>query len=118
MNSPKTPLRIGDVVLVDLGYLGKVRPCLILAPYPDSQHSQTIVAPLTTESRGGEAEIGFPKPRWLDEPCVVNLAGLAGVERAKIKRQLGVFPAEKLKEAKAILAMILGLEQPPVQPGT
>src|SRR5580698_3103870 len=47
----------GDVVLVDLGYVAKVRPCIVVSiPNADSQRNMSVVAPLTTEIRGGECE--------------------------------------------------------------
>jgi mRNA-degrading endonuclease toxin of MazEF toxin-antitoxin module len=57
-NSPKN----GDIVMVDLGFVAKVRPCLVLCARPDSQRTISIIAPLTGEIRGGESEIAFPKP--------------------------------------------------------
>ncbi len=108
-------LRSGDVVLVDLGMAAKVRPCVVLAPYPDSQRSLAIVAPLTTEIRGGECEIPFQKPAWLARVCVLNVAGILGIDRARIQRRLGPFPPDKLTRARAVLAKALGLE--PSSPG-
>jgi mRNA interferase MazF len=108
-NSPKN----GDVVMANLGFVAKVRPCVVLAHQPDSQRNLAIVAPLTTEIRGGEAEIGFPKPAWLQQTCVLNLAGLLGIEHARIERRLGPFPPDKFQKAKQVLAKILELEKPP-----
>ncbi len=110
-NSPKN----GDIVLVDLGMAAKVRPCLVLSAGPDSQRNVSIIAPLTGEMRGGESEVAFPKPPWLAKPCVVNLSGLGSVERHRIHRYLGRFPADKFKEVRSILTRILDLENPPVQ---
>jgi hypothetical protein len=47
-------------VLVDLGMVAKVRPCLILCANPDSERTVLLVPPLTSEVRGGESEIAFP----------------------------------------------------------
>ena len=53
----------GDVVLVDLGMSAKVRPCVVISiGSPDSQRNMSVVVPMTTEIRGGECEIPFPKP--------------------------------------------------------
>ena len=109
-NSPKA----GDIVLIDLGMTAKVRPCLMLCGNPDSQRTVAIFAPITKEIRGGESEIAFPKPPWLKEDSVVNLSGIGSVERRRIQRRLGPFPAEKFQEVKAVLAKMLDLEQPPV----
>jgi mRNA interferase MazF len=99
-NFPKN----GDIVLVDLGMVAKVRPCLVLCGNPDSERTVSIVAPLTTEVRGGESEVSFPKPPWLAKPCVVNLSGLGSVERHRIQRRLGPFPPASFETAKRVLA--------------
>ena len=104
--------RNGDIVLVDLGLVAKVRPCLVICAEPDSQRTVSIVAPLTTEIRGGESEVDFPKPAWLRQTCVVNLSGLGSVERRRFERHLGQFPAERLKKVKAALLKILDLGEP------
>lgn len=55
----------GDILLVDLGMVAKIRPCLVLCANPDSERTVSLVAPLTCEVRRGESEIPFPKPPWL-----------------------------------------------------
>jgi len=100
----------GDILLVDLGMAAKVRPCLVLCANPDSKRTVSLVAPLTTEIRGGESEIPFPKPPWLAKPCVVNLSGLGSVERHRLQRRLGQFPPDKFQEAKQVLAKMFGLD--------
>jgi mRNA-degrading endonuclease toxin of MazEF toxin-antitoxin module len=56
----------GDVVTVDLGAVAKVRPCVVVSILKaDSQRNMSVVAPMTTEARGGECEVPFPKPPWL-----------------------------------------------------
>jgi mRNA interferase MazF len=104
INSPEN----GDIVLVDLGMVAKVRPCLVLCANPDSERTVSIVAPLTTEVRGGQSEIAFAKPPWLAKPCVVNLSGLGSVERHRIQRRLGRFPQESFEEAKKVIAEMFG----------
>jgi len=107
-NFPKN----GDILLVDLGMVAKIRPCLVLCADPDSERTVSLVAPLTSEVRGGESEVSFPKPPWLAKPCVANLSGLGSVERHRLQRRLGQFPPEKFDEAKKVLARMLGLEHP------
>ncbi len=100
----------GDVVLVDLGFAAKVRPCVVVSiAQPDRQRNMAVVVPLTTEIRGGECEIRFTKPPWLRQESVVNVLGIAGVDHAKILRRLAAFPAEKLKEIETTLKHILAL---------
>jgi mRNA interferase MazF len=105
-----TNFKRGDVVLVDLGYVAKVRPCFVLSmPDADGRRNMSVVAPLTTEIRGGECEAPFPKPRWLAEESVVNLIGLVGVDNAKIGRMLGSVPNDTLDAIDETLIRLLGL---------
>ena len=100
----------GDVVIVDLGMAAKVRPCVVVSvSKPDSQRNMAVVVPMTTEIRGGECEIRFPKPVWLRQESVVNVLGIAGVDNAKIERRLAAFPADKMSEIESVLKRMLGL---------
>jgi mRNA interferase MazF len=39
-----TSFKRGDVVLVDLGYVAKVRPCVVISiPNPDSRRNMSVV---------------------------------------------------------------------------
>jgi mRNA-degrading endonuclease toxin of MazEF toxin-antitoxin module len=69
----------------------------------------SVVAPLTTEIRGGECEVAFPKPRWLAEESVVNLIGLVGVDNARIGRLLGPLPSNSLDAMDEALVRLFGL---------
>jgi len=105
-----TGFKRGDVVLVDLGMAAKVRPCVVISvSNPDSQRNMSVVVPMTTEIRGGECEIKFPKPVWLRQESAVNVLGIAGVDNAKIERRLSAFPAEKMLEIESVLKRALGL---------
>jgi mRNA interferase MazF len=105
-----TSFKRGDVVLVDLGYVAKVRPCVVISvPNADSWRNMSVVAPLTTEIRGGECEVPFPKPKWLAEESVVNLIGLVGVDNAKIQRMLGPLPTDSLDAIDQGLFRLFGL---------
>jgi mRNA interferase MazF len=105
-----TSFKRGDVVLVDLGYVAKVRPCVVVSiPNADSRRNMSVVAPLTTQIRGGECEVPFPKPRWLLEESVVNLVGLVGVDNAKIQRSLGPLPNGCLDAVDEVLLRLFGL---------
>ena len=100
----------GDVVVVDLGMTAKVRPCVVVSiGQPDRQRNMSVVVPMTTEIRGGEAEIRFPKPAWLRQESVVNALGIAGVDNAKIERRIAAFPLDKMAELESVLKRLLGL---------
>ena len=99
----------GDVVLADLGYVAKVRPALVVSILrPDSQRNITVLAPITTEVRGSECEVAFPKPQWMTQTSVVNLVAILGVENHKILRRLGRFPGD-MEAVDEGLARMLGL---------
>ena len=99
----------GDVVVVDFGMTAKTRPCVVVSiGQPDRQRNLSVV-PMTTEIRGGECEIRFPKPAWLRQESVVNVLGIAGVDNAKIERRLAAFPADKMLEIESVLKRVLGL---------
>lgn len=100
----------GDVVVVDLGMVAKVRPCVVVSiNNPDSHRSMSVVVPMTTEVRGGAYEIAFPKPAWLRQESVVNLLGIAGVDNSKIERRIAAFPADRMLEIESGLRRLFGL---------
>jgi len=100
----------GDVVVVDLGMAAKTRPCVVVSiGQPDRQRNMSVVVPMTTEIRGGECEIPFPKPVWLRQESVVNVLGIAGVDNAKIERRISAFPADKMVQIESVLKRLLGL---------
>ena len=68
-----------------------------------------VVVPMTTEIRGGECEISFPKPPWLRQESVMNVPGSAGVDNAKIERRIAAFPADKISKIEFVLKRLLGL---------
>jgi mRNA interferase MazF len=100
----------GDVVVVDLGFAAKVRPCVVISTSnPDRQRNMSVVVPMTTEIRGGECEVSFPKPVWLRQESVINVLGIAGVDNSKIERRLAAFPADKMLEVECVLKRLLHL---------
>jgi mRNA interferase MazF len=107
-----TSFNRGDVVMVDLGMAAKARPCVVVSVgQSDRQRNMSVVVPMTTEIRGGECEIQFPKPAWLRQESVVNVLGIAGVDNAKIERRIAAFPADKMLEIESVLKRMLGLQK-------
>ena len=100
----------GDVVIVDLGMMAKTRPCVVVSVrQPDKERNMSVVVPMTTEIRGGECEVAFPKPAWLNQESVVNVLGIAGVDNAKIIRRIAPFPKAVFSEVMDVAAQMLGL---------
>jgi len=105
-----TKFERGDVVVVDLGMTGKTRPCVVASiRQPDRQRNMSVVVPMTTEIRGGECEVAFPKPAWLAQESVVNVLGMAGVDNARIVRRITPFPKEPFDKILEVAAQMLGL---------
>jgi mRNA interferase MazF len=101
----------GDVVLVDLGMVAKTRPCVVVSSrQPDRRRNLAVVVPLTTEIRGGDCEVAFPKPRWLRQESGVNVLGIAGVDCAWIVRRIAPFPKGPLAGVMDATARMLGLD--------
>ena len=101
------PLKRGDVHLVDLGMAAKSRPCVVISiPKADSRRNMSVIAPLTTQPRGGECEVPFPKPGWLQDESVINLGG---VDNAKIGRWIGQLQPATLDKVNDGLVRLFGL---------
>ena len=96
--------------MVDLGMAAKLRPCVILSnPNTDSRRNMSVIAPLTSQPRGGEMEISFPKPAWLHDESVVNLIGLGGVDNARIGRRIGQLQKATMDKIEDGLVRLFGL---------
>ena len=60
---PLRPIQRGELWLVDLGYLGKVRPVLVVSvPFLDHERTLCIVVPRTTSVIGTQFEISIEHP--------------------------------------------------------
>ena len=82
----------GEVWLIDLGYVAKTRPCLILSiPANDQERALVTVVIHTTALRGTDFEVsiatGFLKPGAFDAQNIVT------VPHAKLIRKLGTLTA-------------------------
>lgn len=102
------PLR-GEVWLVDLGMVAKIRPCLILsvrADGPDDRALATVVAH-TTSVRGTLFEIGVAA-RFL-KPGVFDAQNILSIPHAKFVRRLGVLAPEQMSSVVVVVRRWLGL---------
>jgi len=98
------------VVVVDLGMVAKTRPCVVVSTrQPDRQRNLAVVVPMTTEIRGGECEVAFPKPTWLRQESVVNVLGIAGVDHARMVHRVAPFPTESFSKVMEATARMLSL---------
>ena len=103
-----TPNR-GEVWLVDLGMVAKVRPCLVLS-VPIAESNDRVLATLvahTTSPRGSQFEVSVPT-RYL-KAGVFDAQNLITVPHAKLVRKLGQLTAEQLKLVEGVVRRWLGL---------
>jgi len=102
------PLR-GEVWLVDLGMVAKIRPCLIMSiptAGPNDRVLATVVAH-TTSARGSDFEVAVPV-RFL-KPGVFDAQNIVSIPHAKLVRRLGVLAPDQLEAVAAVVRKWLGL---------
>jgi mRNA interferase MazF len=83
----KNPLR-GEVWIVDLGIVGKIRPCVVISvPILDEDRALITVIPHTTQPRGTrfEAQVSVPFLR----AGVFDAQGLQNAVPPRFERRIG-----------------------------
>ena len=91
MASPKR----GEVWLVDLGYLAKIRPCLIFSIEPELQDRALVTVVIhTTSLRGSQFEV-VTQVRFLQSGAF-DAQNLITISIAKLQRRLGTLPPDQL----------------------
>ncbi|MBF2085649.1 type II toxin-antitoxin system PemK/MazF family toxin [Thermoleptolyngbya sp. C42_A2020_037] len=103
-----SPVR-GEVWLVDLGYVAKVRPCLVVSiPVLMQDRALATLVPHTTSPRGSRFEVDV-KVRFL-KPGAFDVQNLVTIPHAKLLRKLGELDSEQLSQVEDVLLFWLGLE--------
>jgi mRNA interferase MazF len=100
--------RRGEVWLVDLGYVAKVRPCLALSiPTLDQDRSLVTLVAHTTSPRQSrfEVEVGV---RFL-RAGVFDAQNLVTIPRVKLIRRLGALSSAQLSAVEGVVRLWLGL---------
>ena len=99
----------GEIWIVDLGMVAKVRPCLILTPQRrgDDLEVFTVLAH-TTACRGNRWEVPIPKP-FLDPDGAFDMQRIATVASVKLERKLGELTRVEMDTILDRLAERLGL---------
>ena len=105
-----TEPRPGEVWFAELGMIEKSRPVLVLAyPQDSDARALAVVAPLTSQIRGGRGEVDLGKPRWLPKPSAVNVQGLASFDHHLLTRKLGTLSEEHYEAVRAAIRELLSL---------
>ena len=105
---PLPRIQRGEIWLVDLGYLGKVRPVLVVSvPFLDNERTLCIIVPRTTELIGTRFEVKIKHPALKEGAFDVQQT--AAVQAAKFIRRLGALDSQQLRLVEHSLAEVLGL---------
>lgn len=100
--------RAGEVWVIDLGMVAKVRPCLLLTDYPaDDELALVTVLPHTTALRGNRWELSIPKPFL--KPGAFHFQQVQSVSIARLDRRLGVLAPEEWSKIRERLTDYFGL---------
>ena len=99
----------GSVWIVDLGIVGKVRPCLVLSipTAPQDRVLMTLV-PHTTSVQGTRFEIPV-QARFLHGSGVFDAQQVITIPQVKLIRKLGDLPADQLLLVELGVRAWLGL---------
>ena len=98
----------GEVWLVDMGYVAKVRPALVLSvPIQDDERVITTVVPHTTSVRDTRFETPS-RLSWLKEGAF-DAQGIGTYPTVKLIRKLGELPIDELTAVETSVRLLLGL---------
>ena len=105
MNSPNR----GEVWLVDLGYIAKVRPCLVVSiPALNQDRALATLVPHTTSLRGSRFEVQV-KNKFLREG-VFDVQNIITIPHAKLLRKLGSLTSEQMLEVEEVILLWFGFK--------
>lgn len=100
----------GEVWLVDLGYVAKVRPCLVISIPPLNQDRALVtVIPHTTGRRGSRFEVDI-QVKFLRDG-VFDVQNIMTIPNAKLLRKLGELTTKQLAGVEEVLLFWLGLKE-------
>lgn len=99
----------GEVWLVDLGYVAKVRPCLVISiPALEKDRALVTLVPHTTSLRDSRFEVQI-KAKFLREGAF-DVQNLITIPHAKLLRKLGELTSEQMEDLEDVLLVWLGFE--------
>jgi len=98
----------GEVWLVDLGYVAKTRPCLVMSiPAEDIDRALATLVPHTTSVRGSRFEVKI-KARYLKDGAF-DAQNLVTIPHAKLIRKLGTLQPTELALVEDSIRLWLSL---------
>ena len=106
---PLPLIQRGELWIVDLGYLGKVRPVLVVGiPFLNHERTLCIIVPHTTSLIGTRFEVKVNHPALAEGAFDVQQT--AAVPAIKFVRRLGNLNPEQMRKVEMVLAQALGLK--------
>lgn len=100
--------RRGQIWLVDLGYVAKVRPAFVLSVAPgDDERALATLVPHSTSPRGTRFEVASNE-RFL-KAGVFDAQSLVTIPEAKLIRRLGVLSEDCLAGVVEVVETWLGI---------
>jgi mRNA interferase MazF len=97
----------GEVWIVDLGYAGKRRPCVILSvPASDQERALITVVAHTTSLRGTDFEVDV-RSNFLERGAF-DAQNISSVAHSKLVRKLGILTPVQLAEVEKAVCWWLG----------
>jgi mRNA-degrading endonuclease toxin of MazEF toxin-antitoxin module len=98
----------GEIWLADLGYVGKVRPVLILSVEPGDQDRALVTYVIrTTSMRGTDYEV--PHSARGMKPGAFDTQGIGTTDRSHFLRKLGVLESAVMEQVEKKARAWLGL---------
>ncbi len=100
----------GEIWLIDLGMIQKIRPVLILSvPYKDQERALISYVIRTTSLRGTEYEITHTAPKFL--PGAFDVQSVATVPDVQLMRRIAICDPATLEKVEIALKRWLNLPQ-------
>jgi len=98
----------GEIWLIDLGYVAKIRPCLILSiPFRDDERALVTVVPHTTATRGTDFEVVIAVDSL--KAGAFDVQNIMSVSAAKLERKLGTLKPDQITQIETVVREYLGL---------
>ena len=101
----------GEVWIVDLGMVGKIRPCLVLSVPTDTQDRVLVtIVPRTTSLHGTRFEAAATA-KFLQGSGAFDAQQILTVPQVKLVRKLGTLPSDHLALVEQAVRNWLGLQE-------
>lgn len=98
----------GDVWIVDMGMIAKVRPCLLLTDFPEDDELALItVVAHTTALRQNRWELSIAKPYL--KPGAFHFQQIQSISVAKLERKLGTLKDAEWQRVQTMLMKRLSI---------